>query len=216
VIQAILWDNDGVLVDTEHLYFEATRAALESLGVAMTLDQYREISLRQGRSCFDLARDEGAREEDIRRVRDQRDLSYHARMHEGVPLLDGVHETLSALHGRLPMAIVTTTDTPNFDAIHGPHDTHRFFDFVLANGMYEHSKPHPAPYLTAAAKLGLAPEACLVVEDSERGLQAATRAGMKCLVIPHALTTGGDFGAAHRVLSSVRDVPQVVGLLSAI
>jgi HAD superfamily hydrolase (TIGR01509 family) len=215
VIEAILWDNDGVLVDTEHLYFEATRAALGSLGVAMTLDQYREISLRQGRSCFDLARDEGASESDIRRVRDQRDRSYHARMREGVPLLDGVLQTLSALYGRLPMAIVTTTDTSNFDAIHRPHDTHRFFDFILASGMYEHSKPHPAPYLTAAEKLRLPPEACLVVEDSERGLEAATRAGMKCLVIPHALTHESDFGAAYRVLSSVRDVPQEVELLAA-
>jgi len=207
MIKAILWDNDGVLVDTEHLYFEATRWAMEQLGVLLDLERYCEISLREGRSCFDLARDAGAGEEQIREVRQDRDARYLERLRSGVELMEGVDETLTRLHGRLPMAIVTTTYTEYFDAIHAPHDTHRYFDFILANGDYRRSKPHPEPYLTAAERLGLEPSECLVVEDSERGLQSATRAGMKCLVVPHALTRHGDFSTSHRVLETIREVP---------
>jgi HAD superfamily hydrolase (TIGR01509 family) len=214
MIKAILWDNDGVLVDTEHLYFDATREALAVLGVVLTLDLYREISLREGRSCFALARERGIEEFKIERVRIERDARYQARLEEGVSLMEGVAETLSVLHGRLPMAIVTTTDQRSFDTIHRPHDTHRFFEFVLVNGMYERCKPHPDPYLAGAGRIGLQPSECLVIEDSERGLLAAHRAGMKCLVVPNELTRSHDFGHAHRVLSDIRQVPDALETLA--
>jgi HAD superfamily hydrolase (TIGR01509 family) len=213
VIEALLWDNDGVLVDTEHLYFEATRDALAKVEIELDLDLYADWSLRQGRSCFDLARERGVPEARIAVVRDERDAAYHARLEAGVALMDGVLETLSALYGVIPMALVTTTRHAHFDAIHAPHGTHRFFEFVHAYGDYPRTKPHPDPYLTAARRIGLAPEACLAIEDSERGLAAAHAAGMPCLVIPHALTAHGDFTTAARRLDHVREVPDVVAAL---
>lgn len=209
-MKAILWDNDGVLVDTEHLYFEATRDALERLGVPLSLGHYRDLSLTQGRSCFDLARDAGVADDAIERERLQRDAAYHARVRAGVELIDGVHETLSALHGRVPMAIVTSSRPENLHAAHRHHGLDVFFELVVASGDYARSKPHPDPYLAGARRLGVAPEDCVVVEDSERGLASAVAAGMRCLVIPNALTRHGDFTAAHRVLSSVREVPEHV------
>ena len=210
MIEAILWDNDGVLVDTEWLYFEATRDAMGRLGVELTLERYREVSLREGRSCFDLVRDQGVADEEIGPVRDERNARYLERLRQGVELIEGVDETLSRLHGRLPMAIVTTTYAEHIDAIHGPHDTQRYFELIVTNGDYRRSKPHPDPYLLAAERLGLEPGRCLVVEDSERGLTAAARAGMRCLVVPNELTRHGDFSASHRVLESIRQVPEEV------
>jgi HAD superfamily hydrolase (TIGR01509 family) len=213
MIKAILWDNDGVLVDTEHIYFETTRAALGELGIELPLELYRQVSLREGRSCFVLAREQGVAEDEIESVRDWRDARYQERLEQGVALMEGVVETLSLLHGRLPMAIVTTTHKRSFDTIHRPHDTHRFFEFVLSSGMYERSKPHPDPYLAGAERIGLDPSECLVVEDSERGLLAAHRAGMKCLVVPNELTRAHDFALAHRVLSHIREVPETLEML---
>jgi len=206
MVSALLWDNDGVLVDTEHLYFEATRQSLAELGVDLDLDGYRAISLTDGRSCFDLARDAGVGEDAIASSRSERDDRYHARVLEGVELIAGVRETLETLHGRLPMAIVTSSRPENLHAMHRAHGIDRFFELVLASGDYPRSKPHPDPYLAAAERLGVAPEDCLVIEDSERGLQAAVAAGMECWVIPNALTALGDFSRAHRVLESVREV----------
>jgi HAD superfamily hydrolase (TIGR01509 family) len=206
VVRAILWDNDGVLVDTEHLYFGATRDALAGLGVALDLDGYRALSLTQGRSCFDLAREAGVDDGAIDAARRERDAVYHARVRAGVELIDGVRETLEALHGLLPMAIVTSSRPENLHAAHRHHAIDRYFELVLASGDYARSKPHPDPYLTAAERLGLAPEDCLVVEDSARGLQAAVAAGIECWVIPNALTVRGDFSCAHRVLGTIREV----------
>jgi len=213
MIEAVLWDNDGVLVDTEHIYFATTRDALALVDVTMSLDRYKDLSLRQGRSCFDLARERGVSETRIEALKAERDDAYRARLEAGVELMTGVLDTLSALHGSLPMALVTTTSREYFDVIHAPHDTHRFFEFILASGDYARSKPHPDPYLTAAERIGLAPEACLVIEDSERGLAAAHRAGMRCLVIPHALTAHGDFDLAERRLGHIGEVPAEVARL---
>lgn len=206
-MQVLLFDNDGVLVDTEHLYFEATRDVLATAGIALTLDHYRELNLRQGRSCFDLARDVGVSDDAIEGLKRVRNDAYHARVREGVELIDGVWDTLSALHGRLPMAIVTSSRPENLHAIHRHHGIDRFFDLVVASGDYERSKPHPDPYLEAARRLGVDPSVCTVIEDSERGLRSALAAGMQCFVIPNALTRSADFRGAHGMLSSIREVP---------
>jgi beta-phosphoglucomutase-like phosphatase (HAD superfamily) len=75
---------------------------------------------------------------------------------------------------------------------------------------YRHTKPHPEPYLTAMARHGLRPEECIVVEDSERGLAAATAAGLPCLIVLSEWTKDGNFDGACRVLESIRAVPDEV------
>ncbi|MBW2231578.1 MAG: HAD family phosphatase [Deltaproteobacteria bacterium] len=214
MVRAILWDNDGVLVDSEHLYFEASRDALREVEVDLTLDLFRDVNLRQGRSCFDLARDEGIDDERIQHIRADRDARFRARVRQGVDLMDGVIETLTHLHGRHPMAIVTSSHPDNLRTMHRDHAIDHFFEFVLAQGDYARSKPHPDPYLMAAERLGVEPAQCVVVEDSPRGLESAIRAGMPCLVVPNELTRAGDFSAATRVLGSIREVPGEVAALS--
>ncbi|MFP6639027.1 MAG: HAD-IA family hydrolase, partial [Myxococcota bacterium] len=73
-----------------------------------------------------------------------------------------------------------------------------------------HFKPHPEPYLLAAERLGVDPGRCVVVEDSERGLQAAVAAGMSCVAIPNQMTRVGDFSRADRVITSLRELPAIV------
>ena len=209
-MNALLWDNDGILVDTEPLYMKVTRDILAEVDVGLSLEQYREVSLKQGQSCFDLARSAGIDEVSIERLRRRRDEAYHARVLKGVDLMLGARETLRALHGRLPMAIVTSSHPENLHAMHRDHEIDIFFDTVVASGDYARSKPHPDPYLEAASRLGVNPRSCVAIEDTERGLQAAVAAGMECWVIPHALSEGSDFSSAHRILSNIREVEQWV------
>ncbi len=111
------------------------------------------------------------------------------------------------------MGIVTSSRRDHFDVIHGRTDLLKYFDFVLTSGDFKRSKPHPDPYLMAIERSGLQPDECIAIEDSERGLEAATLAGIRCIVIPTALTRGCDFASAHRVVSSVTDVPELCGVL---
>lgn len=208
--EAILWDNDGVLVETEALYFRASREVLASAGVELSRRDFVEISLRRGASCFELAEHAGVGAGQIASMRAARDGRYLELLNAGVGVLDGVRETLSSLHGRLPMAIVTSSKGEHFDAIHAGTGLLEFFEFALTAEHYERHKPDPEPYLAAARRLGVDPRKCLAVEDSERGLTAAVAAGMRCVAVPRGLASAGDFTAAWQVLSTIRDLPAVL------
>jgi HAD superfamily hydrolase (TIGR01509 family) len=210
MIGALLWDNDGVLVDTEPLYYRATRELLAEVGVDLTREHFADLSLRQGRSCFDLAAHRGIAAGELEALRRRRNERYAALLQAGIDPLPGVVECLRTLHGRQPMAIVTSSNPDHFEIAHRTTGLSSYFEFILTNADYVRHKPHPEPYLTAAARLGVEPSSCVVVEDTERGLQAATAAGMRCLVIPGDLSRGGDFRTAAAVLRNVDEVPAAI------
>ena len=207
---AILFDNDGVLVDTEHLYFRANRETLAEVGVALDQAAYVELFLRDNLGAWQLAEARGVPPETIARLRLARDRRY-LELLEGEDLsLPGVAEAVSALRRRYRLAVVTSSQPEPFARAHSgllPH-----FEFALTRRDYQRSKPHPEPYLRAVDRLGLSPARCLVIEDSERGLAAAKAAGLACWVIPSALTRGLDFARADLVLD---DLPAAAALLLA-
>ncbi len=210
VIRAILWDNDGVLVDTEHLYFQATQRVMASAGVELTEQLYVDHFLVEGRGAWHLLEDRGVSAEEIARLRDARNDLYGHLLREEPRAIPGVAETLQALRGRYVMGVVTSSRKDHFDLIHEQTGLLQYFDFVLTAGDYPRTKPHPDPYLAAVARSGVDADACIAIEDSERGLEAATAAGVRCIVVPTHLTRGGKFERALRVLGSVREIPPYV------
>ena len=210
----ILWDNDGVLVDTEGLYFRATQTVLATVGIDLTAEQFKEISLRRGESTFRLAAEAGIGAEEIACLRGERDRIYTESLAATSCVIDGAEEVLRSLHGRVRMGVVTSARRQHFEIAHAKSGLTKYLDFVITHEDYQHTKPHPEPYLTAMARYGLRPEECIVVEDSERGLAAAVAAGLPCLIVLSEWTKNGDFRGACRVLESIRDVPgEVLGLV---
>ena len=177
----ILWDNDGVLVDTEGLYFRATQEVLRTADVPLTAEQFKEISLRRGESTFVLAVERGITDDEIARLRAERDRRYAELLGSQSWAIDGAEEVLRALHGQVRMGVVTSARKVHFETAHASTGLRQYLDFVLTREDYQHTKPHPEPYLTAMARHDLRPKDCIVVEDSERGLAAATAAGLPCL-----------------------------------
>jgi len=215
MIKAVIWDNDGVLVDTEELYFKATREVLSEIGVDLTTKLFAQISLKQGRSTFDLAAAQGVESVVIARLRADRNRRYSDLLRNGVRVLDGVKDTLRQLQGKVLMGVVTNSRREHFELIHTTTGLLQYFDFVLTREDYGKSKPNPDPFLTAIIRNGLQPEHCIIVEDSERGLAAAKAAGIRCIVVPNRLTRNGNFSGAYRVLSSAKEVvAEVLKLLS--
>ena len=213
MIEAILWDNDGVLVDTERLFFESTRKTLARVGIDLTLEQFLELSMRQGQSTFKLAEERGWAEQQIADLKCERDALYSEMLRRQTRVLPGVPETLKGLQGQVRMAVVTSSQRQHFDVIHADLGLTRYFEFVLAREDYGEAKPSPESYLLALHRLGMKAESCVAVEDSERGLVAALAAGLRCLVIPNDLTRNSSFQGATRILSGAADMLNVFGLL---
>jgi HAD superfamily hydrolase (TIGR01509 family) len=207
----ILWDNDGVLVDTEHWYFKATQRALGELGVHLDEETYQERMVR-GASSWELAAQAGIDPERIVAKRQQRDAYYQAYLAQETIEIPGVEPVLATLarDGSVKMAIVTTSTRANFDSIHRNRNLLRFMDFALTREDYVSSKPDPESYLLALSRFGASADECLVVEDSQRGLQAAIAAGIDCAVVYNAFTVGHDFTGAAHLLDSIHDLPRII------
>jgi HAD superfamily hydrolase (TIGR01509 family) len=211
--KAIFWDNDGVLVDTEHLYFEATKSVLERVGVSLSEADYVELFLRRSSGAWHLAHERGIPETQTAALRSERDALYEQLIGREPRLIGGVKHALERLRARYRMAIVTSSQARHFDCIHQSTGILPWFEFVLTRSDYVESKPDPEPYLLALTRVGLLPHECLVIEDSERGLTAAKAAGLSCWIVPSRLSQSCAFAGADRVLASVEEV--ALALLAA-
>ncbi|BEL05462.1 HAD family phosphatase [Actinoplanes sichuanensis] len=205
----ILFDNDGVLVDTESWYYLASERALADIGFAVDRDRYlRDMS--RGLGAFDQAVAAGVDESAIGRQRKVRDGYYQEYLRTEAIEIDGVVEALAALSKHVRMAIVTTSKRADFEIIHDGRQIRRFMDFVLVRDDYRLAKPHPEPYLTALQRFGAAKDETLIVEDSSRGLKSAVAAGIDCAVVHNEFTRSHDFTQATHRIGSLAELTRIV------
>lgn len=204
----ILFDHDGVLVDTEFWYFKAGERALADIGVTLDHRQYLQ-DMSQGGGTWAQARSAGVDEQTISRRRKVRDSYYQEYLRTETIEIDGVIDALADLSPHVRMAIVTMAKRADFEIIHEFRQIRQFMDFILVREDCTMAKPHPEPYLNGLKRFGSSREETLVVEDSARGLRSAVAAGIDCAVVYNEFTKAQDFSqASHRVetLSDLKDI----------
>ena len=207
--QAVIFDMDGLLLDSEAIAFAAFRETCEHFAVG---DQSHVFM-----QCIGTNAELGDRvlEEGLRGKADP--LAFGRRWEENylrattdapIPLKPGVTELLDALQAaRVPLAVATSTGSPR--ARQKLHDAGILtaFQAVVGGDQVARSKPHPDIYLEAARELGVTPGHCLALEDSENGVRAALGAGMTVIQIPDLVEPSPEFRRlGHAVLESLHDV----------
>lgn len=205
-LQAILFDSDGVLADTERVFFEATRAAFGRAGVTLEDARWARWYLAEGRRSREVARLLGIAPSVVEELIEFRDGCFWSRVDAGGLVFPGVRETLAGLAGRFRLAVVTGASRDHFDRVHASTGLAGFFETIIAREDYEQPKPHADAYLAALERLGLEPGRCLAVEDSPRGAAAAVAAGIRCCVVPTALTDAALCPGGCLTLSRVADL----------
>ncbi len=205
----LLFDNDGVLVDTEQWYFRANVEILKTMGLHLEVTRYMEIMI-EGRSAFELAEEAGYSHEAVEAARERRNLLYQHYLRTEEIAIPGAREAVRALSERFDMAIVTSALREDFELIHRGRGFTEPMKFVLCSGEYPRAKPHPDPYLKAAELLGARREEALIVEDSERGLRSAVAAGIDCAVVANPFTRSHDFSKASVRLESLRELAELL------
>lgn len=173
--RAILWDNDGVLVDTEKVFFEANRRELAVLGVEASWSDFEEINLRGGVSLLSLSRLDG---DELRALYARRDALYTELLRTEEIAIAGMPDLLERLAPHFTMGIVTSSHREHFEIIHSRSGLLRHFAFHVVREDYARSKPHPDSYLAGIARSGTPVDRCVAVEDSARGVAAARAAGL--------------------------------------
>jgi HAD superfamily hydrolase (TIGR01509 family) len=205
----ILFDHDGVLVDTEFWYYKAGERALADIGFTLDKDQYLQ-GMSQGLGTWAQARAAGIDEQTISRQREVRSDYYQEYLRTEAIEIEGVVEALAELSRYVRMAIVTNSRRVDFDIIHEKRQVRQFMDFVLVREDYQFGKPHPEPYLTGLKRLGATKEETLVVEDSARGLRSAVAAGIDCAIVHNDFTKTDDFSQASYRIDSLMEVKDLI------
>lgn len=205
----ILFDHDGVLVDTEFWFYKAGARALADIGLTLDRDQYLR-DMTQGMATWAQAVAAGVDEQTISRQREVRDVYYQEYLQTEDIEIAGVLETLDVLADEYRMGIITTSKPDDFALIHENRSILDYMDFYLARDDYERAKPHPEPYLKGLQRFGATAAEAVVVEDSARGLNSAVAAGIDCIVVANAFTESHDLSKATAKVTTFRELPSTI------
>ena len=199
----ILFDHDGVLVDTEFWYYKAGERALADIGFTLDRDQYLR-DMTQGLATWAQARAAGIDEQTISRQREVRNVYYQEYLRTEDIEIEGVLETLDVLVGEYRMGIITTSKPPDFALIHERRSILDHMEFYLTREDYERAKPHPEPYWRGLQRFGATAAETVVIEDSARGLKSAIAAGIDCIVVANEFTAAHDLSKATAKVATFR------------
>lgn len=207
--QYILFDNDGVLVETEPWYFRANVKVLAELGVTLHEDEYLQL-MAQGRTSWEVAKEQGISEETIIEARHRRNDYYQHFLKTEEITIAGVEEVIRELSKKYRMGIVTTSRRVDFEIIHNSRPITQYMEFVLCEEDYPRAKPHPDPYLKGLELFNAHKDDAIVVEDSQRGLTSAVRAGIECVIVKNRFTQSHDFSKATHHIDQLSELEKLL------
>ena len=211
---AIIFDMDGVLVDSEPVHFEALQVLLRDHGVVYTPLEDEDFHGCTDRDVFrELRRRYGLvpHEHDLAERWIEEVVSLLPGRIVPMPGVPGVLEQLRASGVRL--ALASSSSPPIIEATITGLDLGAVFETTVSGREVQRGKPAPDIFLEAAARLKVPAGDCLVVEDSPNGLRAALAAGMRCVVVPCTATAGSDFPGATARLDTLLELPRWIGEL---
>lgn len=184
-IHAVLFDLDGVLVDSEGLYYEVDRELLSEYGIQLTFeDNLRYV----GGSNLEMMRDLVSRYAlplSVEALLSKQTERYLRAAREKLKPFYEMQRAVSALHREgMPMAVASGSSRTIIEEVLSLTGLKEFFPLYVSSDEVGKGKPDPGVFLLASQRLGVLPEECCVVEDSLYGVQAAFNAKMACLAIP--------------------------------
>jgi HAD superfamily hydrolase (TIGR01509 family) len=213
VIEAVVFDLDGVLLDSEQVWDEVReelvkerggrwhdRAQTEMMGMSsVEWSRYMHDELGLPDTPEEISADVVCRLEEVYRKR--------------LPLIDGAHEAVERLAARWPLGLASSSNREVIDLVLDLSGLARFFRVTVSSEEVPRGKPAPDVYLEAARGLGVPPERCAAVEDSHNGIRSAKAAGMRVIAIPnqHYPPGGEALALADVTLSSLAELtPSIV------
>ncbi|RGL30331.1 MULTISPECIES: HAD family hydrolase [Paenibacillus] len=208
-VKAVIFDMDGVLVDSEPIYFEVERSSFAHFGAPMTEEEHHTYVGVTLESMWRQVLDRHQLTHTLAEA-----LAYHRKnvmqtitAHEGLVAINGLERWLDWLREKgIPVAVASSSPRSLIDLIMEKTGLGRYFDIRITGEEVSQGKPAPDIFLYAAELLGIAPAHCIVIEDSRNGVHAAKSAGMRCIGLHNPGSGQQDLSKADHNIFSYDDL----------
>ncbi len=182
-LSAILWDLDGVLVDTSSFHYEAWREVTVSLGIPYSFETFKNTFGMTNPTILNMLLGRTLETEEMEAISMRKEQLFRRAIHGQVEALPGARAWLAWFQAQgIPQAVASSAPPENIDVLVDALALRPYFQ-ALVSAYFMPGKPDPAVFLEAARQLSQPPANCLVIEDSTAGITAAQRAGMRCLAV---------------------------------
>jgi len=200
----VLFDMDGVLVNSEPLHMEVERAIFRELGLDIPLEEHHRFIGMVPLKIWTLLRERYGLEEAPATLKQREQArKYELFRQREVPLVPGVRRLLSTFRKRgYPLALASSSPRQIIELFTGKTGTRAFFEFLLSGEEVAKGKPAPDIFLESARRLGADPAVCCVIEDSGNGVRAAKAAGMACIGFQNPSSGEQDLTPADLIVDS--------------
>ncbi|ANY75933.1 phosphatase [Paenibacillus ihbetae] len=216
MIQAFIFDMDGVIIDSEPLHFEVDIQVMKDFGASITQEQLEKYVGMTNPEMWKLIREEYHLQRTVSEIIDYQ-LSNKIKIltaREMEPI-DGIRELLADLKASgIPVGIASSSPPVFIKAVLDKFGLLDAFNCIVSGEEVERGKPAPDVYLKAAELLGVEPASCMVLEDARHGIAAAKAAGMQCIGYVNPNSGNQDLSAADYVVRSIAEVGAICQLKS--
>jgi beta-phosphoglucomutase len=217
VISAIVFDFDGVLVDSEPLHLRAYQEVLERFGLSLPREKYYASYLGYDDhgvfTAVAKARDWPLDDQRLGALIEEKSRVFDGLIAGGDLMYPGAAECVARLAAVWPLGIASGAARPEIETTLRSSGLDRHFSFIVAAGETPSGKPAPDPYRKAAGLHGHPPEACVAIEDSRWGIESAKEAGLWCIGITHTYPVS-ELLAADTIVTSLAELtPELIRTL---
>lgn len=205
---AVIFDVDGVLVDSYDAHFESYRLLADEHGLAMSQEQFTATFGRTTReTILEVWGDQRISADQIRAMDDRKEAIFREIMRQEFPAMEGAVDLINNLHqAEFPLALGSSGPPENIELIADLLGCRDRLGAVVTGRDVSRGKPDPEVFLVAAGRLGVDPSCCLVIEDAPAGLAAAEAAGMSRVGLASTGRTRRQLAGADLVVDSLREL----------
>jgi HAD superfamily hydrolase (TIGR01509 family) len=205
-LKAVIFDMDGLMIDSERLYIDSERAMAALRGKELPESCIEKMMGHKPIESMAIFKEDLSLSESAAELLAERDALMRDKMEHDLVPMPGLFDLLKAVSGRFSLAIATGASRPFLDLTLEGLQIRSLFSALVCADDVSRGKPDPEIYLSAASRLGVLPGECLVLEDSANGIRSASSAGCRTIAVPSFYTKDQDFSLADKICPSLSDV----------